>query len=82
MSSIAERIDQAASPKPRFYITWNRYEIFIPQSFDVGKQSSELAQNLRGHGFQVLGGQRLDGAGWGAWRIQAGQALMALLPKR
>ena len=34
-----------------------------------------------GRGFEVLGDERLDSAGWGSWPIQAGDALLALLAK-
>ena len=78
---IAGLISGSSGGKPRFYVAWNRYDIWRPQSFDVREQSRELTERLKGSGFEVLGGERLDGAGWVSWRILAGQALQALLPK-
>ncbi len=76
---IAELVGKASGRRPRFYVAWNRYEIWRPQSFDVREQSSTLAAGLKRQGFEVLGGERLDGAGWGSWRVAAGEALLALL---
>ncbi len=76
---IARRIETASNRKARFYITWNRYEIWRPQSFDVREQSKSLAAELDRHGFEVLDVERNDSAGWSSWRVQAGEALSALL---
>ena len=67
--------------KPRLFITWNRYEIWRPQSYDVREQSQSLASELEGHGFDVTTEERLDGAGWRSWRVQAADALQAMLGK-
>ena len=68
--------------KPRLFITWNRYEIWRPQSFDVREQSKSLAAELEGLGFEVATEERLDGAGWRAWSAQAAHALQATLGER
>lgn len=79
---IAERIAGISGRKPRFYIAWNRYDIWRPQSFDVREQSRSLFHHLRRSGFEVFGGERLDGAGWGSWRVLAGEALISMLRRR
>ena len=68
--------------KPRLFITWNRYEIWRPQSFDVREQSKTLASELEGLGFDVTTEERLDGAGWRSWSAQAAHALQATLSDR
>ncbi|MCH8806585.1 MAG: hypothetical protein IH986_10915 [Planctomycetes bacterium] len=78
---IAGRIERASDHRSRFYIAWNRYEIWRPQSFDVREQSKSLASELDRHRFEVRGVERIDSAGWSSWRVQAGEALSALLSR-
>ncbi len=75
---IEKSLRKVRGDKPRFFIGWNRYDIWRPQSFDVRTQSRALVADLTAHGFQVLGGERLDGAGWESWKILAGEAFLAL----
>lgn len=76
---INEFMRACSDERPRVYLAWNRYEIWRPQSFDVRDQSMRLARDLKDLGFDVVDTERLDGAGWGSWRAQAGQAFQALL---
>ena len=76
----AEMRDEFKS-KPRFHLSWNRYDVWRPQSFDCRQQSKALFDELESNGFSVKGGERNDSSSWRSWRILAGQSLSQMLSK-
>ena len=74
---ISKLVQSEIANKPEFHVSWNRYEVWRPQSFDCRQQSRELSEQLRGHGFSVTGGEFKTGFGWRSWRAQLGNAFLA-----
>ncbi len=77
--AIEELMESNTLKRPTFYVAWNRYEVWRPQSFDCRTQSSELFGNLQKQGFKVSGGESKTGFGWRSWRTQLGNALMHVI---
>lgn len=77
--AISELIKSNLDAKPRFHITWNRYEARRPQSFSCQTQSQSLHEQLQKHGFSVTGGEDKTGFGWRSWQGQVGDALSEVL---
>jgi enterochelin esterase-like enzyme len=64
-----------------FYLDWSRYEIRdLDAGIDLGKDSVRLAEALRAAGYEYVGGEVLDSAGWGGWRSRTDRLLEALFP--
>ena len=64
-----------------FYLDWNRYEARdVDGGLDLRADGQRLNQALSEAGYRVLGGEVLDGHGWGSWRARADDWLEALFP--
>jgi len=73
--ALVARIAADPPSGARFRLVWS-----IRERWDGGETTRALYDALRNAGFAVDGGERLDGAGWGVWRVQAGEALVADFP--
>jgi enterochelin esterase-like enzyme/outer membrane protein assembly factor BamB len=71
-----------AKDKARFWVVWNRYEIHRAEgNVDLGRDSRKVAEALESNGFPVASREVLDSAGWGSWRIRAGEVLAEMFPQ-
>jgi enterochelin esterase family protein len=65
----------------RLYVDWGIYGLRNPQEvWDNRTKSAERAQQLRDLGYEVRGGEVIDGVGWASWRNHADAVLRAILP--
>jgi len=79
--SVISLPSEAGDPRAKFWIGWNRYELRRAEwSFDLAADSRKLAETLKAGGFTVSGGEALDSAGWGSWRVRAGEMLEFFYP--
>ena len=68
--------DQAA-----FWIAWNLYEIRRKEwDVDLARDSRRVAEALESGGFTVESREVVDSAGWGGWRVRAGEFLERFYP--
>jgi outer membrane protein assembly factor BamB/enterochelin esterase-like enzyme len=81
--ALMEAISESdAEAKARFWVVWNRYELSRADwNVDLGRDSRKVAEALEANGYAVVGREVLDGAGWGSWRIRAGELLMEMFPQ-
>jgi outer membrane protein assembly factor BamB/enterochelin esterase-like enzyme len=78
MQAISESDTEA---KARFWVVWNRYELRRAEwNVDLGRDSRKVAEALESNGFSVTSREVLDSAGWGSWRIRAGEVLAEMFP--
>lgn len=71
-----------AGDKARFWVVWNRYELHRAEwNVDLGRDSRKVAEALESNGLTVASREVLDGAGWGSWRVQAGELLAEMFPQ-
>ena len=79
---ILRNIESKDPAATRFYLDWCRYEQRdTDRNFDLREHNLEIFGLLKSHGFDVAGGEALDGAGWGAYRARTDQILAALFPQ-
>jgi enterochelin esterase family protein len=65
----------------RLYVDWGIYGLRNPQEvWDNRIKSAARAQQLRDLGYDVQGGEVIDGVGWASWRNHADAVLRAILP--
>ena len=78
---LIEKIGAGASPRPHFNLIWNRYDLYNPDfSVDLRADSMRVAEAIRAQGFDLTGGEVVEGAGWGSWRAHAGDMLETFFP--
>jgi outer membrane protein assembly factor BamB/enterochelin esterase-like enzyme len=71
-----------AGDKARFWVVWNRYEIRRAEwNVDLGRDSRKVAEALESNGFSVASREVVDSAGWGSWRVRAGELLAEMFPQ-
>ena len=64
-----------------FWIAWNLYEIRREEwNVDLARDSRRVAQALDSGGFTVESREVVDSAGWGGWRVRAGEFLERFYP--
>jgi hypothetical protein len=71
----------AGTPRAAFLSLWNRHGFqMLPRGYHTRDGAVALAARMPGLGYRFEGRERLDGYGWGAWRVMAAEALENLLP--
>jgi outer membrane protein assembly factor BamB/enterochelin esterase-like enzyme len=71
----------AGEGSARFWVVWNRYELRRAEwNVDLGRDSRRVVEALEANGFPVVSREVLDGAGWGGWRVRAGEVLEQMFP--
>lgn len=79
--ALMELIERRPRPDIDFYLDWSRYELRnLDSGIDLGVDSQRLAEALRAGGYDFVGGEVLDSAGWGGWRSRTDRILEALFP--
>ncbi len=62
------------------YVGWGVYGVRNPQEvWDNRAKTAERAQQFRDRGYEVAGGESLDGVGWASWRNRTDVMLGAIL---
>ena len=72
---IRTMAEQRDGVKPKFRVSWNRYEKWRPQSFHCRQQSVDVSNLLRELGYEVSGGEKKESSNWRSWRVHFGEAL-------
>jgi len=63
------------------YLDWGRYDARSPtEGNDTGKATERFARALREKGYQCVGGEATDGAGWASWRNRTNEVFETLFP--
>jgi outer membrane protein assembly factor BamB len=71
----------AGAPRASFVSLWNRHGTQIrPRGFIGRDNAVALAAKLRELGYPLEARERVDGYGWGAWRVMAAEALQEIFP--
>ena len=83
MASLVSPISKSdAEDKARFWVVWNRYELSRTDwNVDLGRDSRKVAEVLEANGYAVASREVLDSAGWGSWRVRAGEVLREMFPQ-
>ena len=76
--TMVEMMEHAEAKDLRFFVSWNQIEPDF-QGISPMEQTAAIAERLRAAGIEVLGGEQVNTAGWGAWRVAAIEGLRALL---
>jgi len=81
--ALMEAISKSdAEDRARFWVVWNRYELSRADwNVDLGRDSRKVAEALEANGFPVASREVLDSAGWGGWRVRAGEILREMFPQ-
>ena len=73
--AIQKMAEGLSDTKPTFRVSWNRYEIWRPQSFHCREQSQALSEMLRKLGYDVYGAEKNDSSNYRSWRVHFGDSL-------
>jgi len=81
--SESDTIVPKASSLPPFhiYLDWGRYDARSPiEGNDTGKATEQFAKTLTDRGYDYVGGEVNDGAGWASWRNRTDRVFETLFP--
>jgi enterochelin esterase-like enzyme len=66
----------------RFWVVWNENDLLRTEwDVDLARDSRSVAEALEAGGFTVVTEEAADSAGWGGWRVRAGEALKLMFPR-
>ena len=77
-----EQLVRTADEHPlRIYMEWGAYDLRNPQeAWDMREFSRDLAEWLRGRGYDVVAREAPDGTGWPSWQNRNDAVLESLFP--
>jgi len=77
------KLAQAPTPRPRLHLDWYLYDLNNPNfNINLRADSLKVADAIGKSGYELTGGEIVEGAGWGAWRAHAGDMLKAFYPMK
>jgi len=80
-TQVAELLARSGDPSLRIYLGWGRYDLRGSlEGWDMTAANRRLAARLRERGYELAGGEALDGFGWGSWKNRTDRVYRALFP--
>lgn len=82
-TQLLEAIDaKDGGAKARVWVVWNSNDLKrVDWDVDLARDSRSVAEALESNGYSVVTREVMDSAGWGSWRVRAGELLELMFPR-